>query len=257
MGDNWLRYTSLSDHYERKARFLPGLLSLLPALPLGAAYGVSYEGWLALLASTVGVGTALAVLLAHLSSALGNRLQRKLWPDWPHDAPTHRWLQPDSEETSAQQRAIWYEAIRALTGLDIAAAAGRDDAGETRRVINDAVAALRTRVSRAPEGERVRLHLTDFGFARNLTALRPVWIPLSVLSAAGCWAGVIWLDCSLVWAVVSTGVAVVALPVGWFVLPDYVRLRSRQYAESFFEALVLLAPKGGAPPAVEGPAKAT
>jgi hypothetical protein len=188
----------------------------------------------------VGLAAAIAVLLSYLASAFGNRFQLALWPDWPHDSPTHRWLQPGNEEVSRQQRELWYEAIRALTGLDIAVAANQGTPDEVRRVINDAVAALRPRLSQGAEGERLRLHNTDFGFARNLTGLRVIWRPLTVSSSVGCWIGLVWFHCALVWALVSTGLVLVALPVGWYVLPGYVRVKAHQYAESFFSALMVL-----------------
>jgi len=240
MSDTWLRYLNLSDHYERKARFIPGLVTVLPLLPVAAAYKLPFGGWVALLVSGAGLGAVVAVFISHLASAFGNRPQRQLWPDWPHDAPTHRWLQPTNDEISGQQRTLWYEAIKALTGLDVPAAASQGPYEETRRVINDAVATLRSRLWQAPEGERVRLHNTDFGFARNLAGLRPIWMPLSVLSAVGCWVGLIWFGCPLLWALVSTGLAVIAVPVGWFVLPGYVRQKADHYARSFFGALTLL-----------------
>jgi hypothetical protein len=240
MSDHWLHYMNLSDPYERKARFIPGLVTALPLLPLAAAYRLPLSSWVGVLVSGAGLAAAAAVFVSHLASAFGNRLQRELWPDWPHDAPTHRWLWPTNNEVSGQQRALWYERIRALTGLDIAAAASHDSPEETRRVINDAVVALRARLWQAPEGERVRLHNTDFGFARNLTGLRLVWMPLTVLSTIGCWIGFAWVHCPLLWALVATALAVIALPVGWFILPGYVRLKAHQYGESFFGALVLL-----------------
>ncbi len=238
MSNTWLSYLKLSDAYDRKARFVPGLLSMLPLLPAAAAYQVGAQHWLGALISDVGVGAVVAVALSHLASAFGNRLQRSLWPDWPHDAPTNEWLQPGSKVTSAQQRQLWYEALRDTTGLDLAQAAGVGPPKETTRTINDAVGRVRNMLWQAPEGERLRLHNADYGFARNLTGLRILWIPFSLASMLSCWAGVFWLDHGLLWAVVSTMIAATIVPVGLSVLPIYVRDKARHYAESFFAALM-------------------
>jgi len=240
MSGKWLSYVSLSDDYERKARFMPGLLSILPLLTLWAAYGGAWEQWLVCVLSGIGLGAVIAVLLSHIASAFGNRLQSRLWPDWPHDAPTNRWLHPQDKEVSAQQQSLWYHAIKALTGLDIESAVKQGNAEETKAVINDAVKALRTLFWKTPEAERVRLHNADYGFARNLTGLRPVWVLLATASALSCWAGYHLYDYPLVWCLVSTCIAVAAVPTGYWILPGYVRKKDHYYAESFFGALTVL-----------------
>ena len=83
MGKAWLSYTNLSDHYERKTRFLPAVLSVLPLLPMSAALGGPFLEWVELLLGGGGLGAVVAVGLSHTASAMGNRLQEKLWPRWP------------------------------------------------------------------------------------------------------------------------------------------------------------------------------
>ncbi len=240
MSDKWLSYVNLSDHYERKARFIPGVLSVLPSVPVSAAYGITPGDWVAALISGVGMGAVIAVAISHMASAFGNRLQRELWPDWPHDFPTNRWLFPENGEVSLQQRTLWCQSIKLLTGLDIESAIRDGDRGEVRRIINDAVAALRNLLWKVPEAERLRLHNVDYGFARNLTGLRPIWVTLAIASALGCWAGFIWLGYRPFWCIVSTAIAVIVIPIGYFVLPGYVREKAHHYAESFFAAVMAL-----------------
>lgn len=240
MSAKWLSYVSLSDDYERKARFIPGLFSLLPLLPVSAAYGAALWDQLIVLTSGVGLAAVGAVAISHIASAFGNRMQRKLWPDWPHDSPTNRWLQPDNAEISTQQRKLWYHAIKKITGLDIGETVSRGCSEEINSVINDAINALRDLLWKAPEADRVRLHNVDYGFARNLTGLRVIWVPFAVASALACWAGFIWLQHPLLWCVVSTAIAAAAIPLGYTILPGYVREKANYYAESFFGAIMLL-----------------
>ncbi|MEQ8852383.1 hypothetical protein [Gimesia sp.] len=234
-----LNFFSLSDDYERRARFLPAVLTVLVALPVAMAFGIEMMQFVTLLTTGVGIGAVLAVGISHLASALGNRLQKKLWPDWPYDAPTNQWLKPDNAARSQQQKKQWYGTIKAVTGLDIAKLAKSDDGEEARRVINDAVSKVRSRLWKqdGPATDLVRLRNIDYGYARNLTGLRVIWIPAALLSCAGCWVAWWKLDGHILWAVLSTVLLCILPLVGVFVLPGYVRQKADYYAEAFFAAM--------------------
>lgn len=235
----WLSYLNISSHYERKARFLPGILSVMVLLPLAAAVGVPLVGWLTVVLTGVGLGAVAAVGISHLASAAGNRFQEKLWPRWPHDAPTNQWLHPEDTSRSTQQKKNLYAAIRRLTNLDIEAIPPNQPA-ELEAVINDAVSMLRYRLRGSKHADRMDDHNADYGFARNFAGLRPFWISLAAASAAGCWVAYRWFDGALMWAVVATGLAVALFAVAFLMLPGYVRVRSRHYAESFLSATLEL-----------------
>ena len=243
MNKSWLNYFNLSDHYERKARFLPAVLTVLPLLPLATAYGVPLLEWGKLLIAGVGLGAIVAVALSHVSSAFGNRLQDKLWPDWPHDAPTNLWLHPNEKSVSIQQKQRWYQAIMRFVQIDIQKAVDAGEPDELKATINDAVKALRSRIWKTPEAERTQLHNVDYGFVRNLTGLWPVWTTFALSSLVGCWYAYIWAMGDILWAIVSTIVAVGAAVMATM-LPAYVRKKAHYYAESFFGAVVALSASG-------------
>lgn len=233
----WLSFTNLSDPYERKAQFLPAVLCVIPLLPASAALGGPFLEWVKLLLGGVGIGAIVAVGLSHLASAMGNRLQEKLWPRWPHDSPTNRWLNPGEHTTSTQQRELWYGSVKRLVGVDIAAAVAAGD--EVEATINDAVSALRNLFWQRPEAKRLRLHNVDYGFARNFTAMRPIWVGFLLFSTGSCWVAYFAIDRNaLLWAVVSTLLAVILIPIALWVLPSYVRTKAKYYAESFFGTLM-------------------
>lgn len=232
----WLDYANLSDHYERKARFLPAVLSVLPLLPVAAAWGSPFIGWIELVLGGAGIGAVVASGLSHVASAMGNRLQNELWPCWPHDSPTNRWLHPSEERISGQQRELWYAAVKRLVGIDIAAAVAAGD--QVEAVINDAVASLRNLFWKRPEAERLRLHDVDYGFARNLTGMRPIWMGFLLVGTVACWLSYILFGAdALMSALVSTLLSLIFVPVGIWVLPGYVRTKATYYAESFFGTL--------------------
>jgi hypothetical protein len=239
MTKSWLSYVNLSESYTRKARFLPGVIAVTPLLPLSAAFGAPLLNWLELSLAGAGIGAILAVALSHLASAAGNRLQQQLWPDWPHDAPTNRWLHPDDVSVSSQQKQRCYRAIKRTVNLDIQAAIDKSNPVELKAIINDSVSALRNRLWQAPQAKRLDIHNTDYGFARNITGLRCVWGILAATSMVGCWGGYMRCGHSILWAVTATFVAAAASLMA-VLLPSYVRKRAHYYAESFFEATVAL-----------------
>ena len=119
-----------------------------------------------------------------------------------------------------------------------------DEPDGLRMTFNGAGKALRNRVWRSPEAESVQLHNVDYSFARNITGLRPVWMTFALSSLVGCWYAYIWDSGAILWAIVSTILAVGALAMAT-VLPAYVRKKAHYYAESFFGAVVALNASGG------------
>lgn len=236
---NLLSYFNLSDEYERKARFCPAVLSLILLLPAAFAVGVPLKGWLTILIGGTGLSAILALGLSHLSSAMGNHLQGKLWPQWPHDSPTNRRLNPTDSATSQQQKHLWYSMIKDLTGLDIAATL-MGPVSETEAIINDAVSQLRPKLWNSPLAERLSLHNRDYGFARNFTGLRVVWFPLSTLAVITCWVMFFFSKANLPWCIAATLLAILEYPLALAILPAYVRRRATYYTESFYDAVKTL-----------------
>jgi len=249
-----LSFFNLSDEYERRARFLPAVLTVAVLLPMAMAFGIPLMDMLQALVAGVGVGAVSAVGLSHVASAMGNRLQRRLWPDWPHDSPTNRWLMPDNPSRSKQQKDQWYAAAYRLSGLDISQIVATGDASEIRRVINDAVAAIRSQLWKSSRADLLRLRNVEYGYARNVTGLRPFWMGGCVVSLGGCLVAYRWFDGSPLWAVTS-GILVLVLPVlAYTVLPGYVRAKADYYAEAFFAAMIELDREVGAQTVEKAPA---
>lgn len=237
---SWLSYVNLSDTYERKARFLPGILSILVLLPGLATYDVAYAEGLGIILSGVGVGAVLGVFVSHMASALGNRIQKKFWPRWPYDSPTNQFLHPENSLRSAQQKSIWYAAIKRLTGIDIELAIKEADSLGLEATINDAVTSLRYRLSRTQHAERLKVHNADYGFARNLTGLRSVWFTFAAGSSFVSWVAYFRVSGRLDLCILSTIIFIVALFLAFVILPAYVRDKAKHYAESFFGAMMEL-----------------
>ena len=236
-GTTWLSVMALSTEYDRVARLTPALASFLPLLPLTFALGGSLADWAVVLAGTTGVFALGSFVLANFASAMGNRLQSQLWPDWPFDAPTNALLMPDNPDVSPQQRALWYEQIKRMTGLDLQVESVRGDAVIIRATVNDAVVRLRNGFRRGPKHPRHDQESIRYGSARNLTGMRPVWLVLSLTSCAGTWAAYIWGSSELLWPCVASIVPAPLFLIAFSILPSYVRTRARYYCEIFFQLL--------------------
>ncbi|MDE2838712.1 MAG: hypothetical protein OXL97_14590 [Chloroflexota bacterium] len=232
-----LDFLKLTDRYELKARLLPALLAVLVGAPGAAAVLSSAQlGWLTNLLTGGGLATVCPVALAYFASAAGRRYERKIWPRWPYDSPTNRWLNPNDATCSQQQKELWYAAIRETTGIDIPRVAAKGDQEELGRVINDAVRALRT-FFRGKEGHGLlATHNEDYGFARNLAGMWLVWLPLSISSVVAAWLSYVVEGTGLSWGVMATAILLVCL-ILLRALPGYVRQRADRYAESFFGML--------------------
>ena len=228
---------SLNSKYVLVARLAPALASFLPLLPLTFALGGTLEDWDVVLGGTTIVFALGSFVLAHVASAMGNRLQSQLRTNWPFDAPTNARLKPGNPDVSPQQRALWYEQVKWVTGIDLQVEADRGDADIIRATVNDAVVRLRNQFRRGPARARHDQESARYGSARNLTGMRPVWLALSLISCAGSWAAYIWGSSDLLWPIVASVVPVPLFLIAFLVLPSYVRTRARYYCEVFFQLL--------------------
>lgn len=231
-------FFNIADGYERKARFLPGLLSLLPAFPAMIVYASQVENWVRALLAGAGISAAVAVLISHFASAMGSRLEKALYPDYPHDLPTNRWLSPSDPTVSAQQKKKWVALIKKITGLDVSKAQELS-VEEGRAAVHDAIRNIRNLLWRNPIGKRLDVHNADYGFARNLCGLRAVWLTLGIISAMSCWIGVFMLEHPLDGAVTSTVIFLFSIFLA-AILPSYVKRKADHYADSFFSTLPIL-----------------
>ncbi len=237
----WLRYVNLSDEYERRARFLPAFVALLPLIPVGVMLGGSFSGWWKLLIGGVGLGAVMSVGLSHLASAFGNRLQDQIWPRWPHDAPTNDALHPRRSSLSTQRRDQLYDAIRVVVGIDLGSAVATGSETEIEAAINDSVTVVRGKLDQSPLGKRLRRFNIDYGYARNLTGMRPIWLGLTTLGTAACWtAFLLGKSQEPLWPLVSSVATLACWPIAFVVLPRYVRTKARYYTEAFYTGLMSL-----------------
>jgi hypothetical protein len=237
---SWLSYLSLSDEYERRARFLPSLLTFCFLLPASPVIGNVVDSFIDMLIGGIGIGAVFAIGISHLASIAGNRCQDALFPRWPHSSPTNRWLHPDNKERSSQQKKLWYEEYKTVTGLDIACAI-EDTPEEIEVIINDAVTKARVELRKSNNSGLLFKHNVDYGYARNFTGLRYLWLTFTIISTVASWYNYIYGKGDLIWGIISTGIMIFAVYLAFVALPSYVKRKAERYAESFYGALAKLA----------------
>ena len=225
------------DRYERKARLLPALLPSLIVAPIAAILISDSLGWLPSVSIGGALGATCAVGLAYAASGAGRHFERRLWPRWPHDAPTNRWLHPDDDSCSQAQKNLWYAAIEQRVGLSIPDVIANGDPQELERVINDAVRALRYQVRDEKVGRLVSIHNEDYGFARNLAGLNFLcWLPTAGISTIVAWTAYFTAGTELIWGVLAAAV-LLGCTVLLRILDLYVRQRADRYTESLLSTL--------------------
>lgn len=238
----FLQFFALSDRYERKARLLPGLIVAIgPALTAGALLN-ELSAWYAAASAAVGVELLAAILLGHYARARGRAIEPSLWQSWG-GPPTTRWLRPADAECSDQQKSKWRGAIKRLTGMTIPASVpeGATEA-HVDQTITEATRQLRYVLRDRPKAAILQTHNEDYGFARNLYAVRFLWVALAgicvVCSGAAFYFGMK--------AYAALGVSATVFAISILVaseLPKYVRRCADRYAESLFAIAMLPEPE--------------
>ena len=235
-----LEYPMLMDRYEFKARLLPALLSSFVVAPVMAILASYKFGWPSSVSMGTGLGVAWAVGLTYAASAAGRYYEKKLWPRWPHDAPTNRWLHPDDTSCSKAQKELWYAAIERHVGLRIPERIRQGEFDEVDRTINDAVRELRSQFRSRNLGGLLAIHNEDYGFTRNLAGLNLLcWLPITSLSTVVAWTAYFFSGAELTWGISASALMLFSILL-LRILPWYVRQRADRYTESFFGALMAL-----------------
>lgn len=170
----------LVDSYERRARLTPGLLVVLPialtAVTLGLRANPVVAAFISLL-SVVGGPFVLASIVRNRGLALQNELFR----DW-NGPPTRRFLELDNTERPATQKQAWRHNVERVTNMTLPTSQEEttDPQGATGSY-DAAVAILRTKTRDKKKFKLVFEENRNFGYWRNLRAMRPFGTVVAIL----------------------------------------------------------------------------
>jgi hypothetical protein len=224
------------DDYERRARLIPGLWLIAPAVVLVLMFGLRANALLSTaggLLSAAGGPVVLAAFVRHRGLSVEPGLLKE-WSGWP----TTQLLLTGSAPIRDRRR----EAIQRLTGINLPAVEAGADA-----TYDAAVAALRSQTRDRSRFDLVFAENRNYGYERNLIGVRPIGLAFAltavVVGTGGSYVaargdGVFTADLAI-------GLIVLALlAVFWLVAPSRERARvvAFKYAERLLDAAISLSP---------------
>lgn len=230
------------DEYDRKARLLPGLVASLPVVVAVVSLGIKANP---VITTLVGVGSTMGFVFV-LSSAVRSRglaMQVKLFRIWNGPPTTHALRNRGSEWPSAQ-RQRWRDVTARVTSCELPDESEEiQDPASSDGKIDVAVRELRTMTEGKAKFPMLFMENRNFGYERNLLAMRPAGLILALISA---------LSLGVVEALHHSGrvhgVSLTSLTIGiavdlvigafWMLVPSERRawLVGKRYAEQLFAA---------------------
>ena len=227
------------DYYTMHARLLPMFVLLLPIGLLLLAWFPATSVWMGVL-ETIGVPTVLTALFSQLGRDLGKKKESNLFEAWG-GMPTDRILLASStlldHSTLARYRAKLVSLIPDIHFLN-----------ETQEMAapKSAVQVSRTCTNflREKTRDRERFPLifaenVNYGFRRNLWAMKPAGLLISALATVGSALPVLIAPSGLSYPVLVVAIGLnVCLFVFWIlrIKRDWVRMPAEEYARQLFAA---------------------
>ncbi len=238
------------DEYERRARLAPGLLALLPVAVSAVVLG--YQE-IRIASSLVGllVGVGGPVVLAGLVRERGLKAQKLLFSDWDGSPTTKMLRLRNGEQEAGRVLDRRRQQLEQLTGVELPnVKAEASDPVASDAEYGHAVQELKSQTYDKSSYPLVFAENRDYGFARNLFALRGVGISVAILGLAvngiAMWIAATGNDAPFARLETGIGAAIcAALAVFWWVIPTEksVRVSAERYAKQLFAALPGLASK--------------
>lgn len=226
---------SLFDSYSRKARLLPALLVTMPAgvfLPI-LAPGFDLKNLAALLAAA-----GVPIFIVNVVRSHGKRLENDLVAAWG-GFPTTRMLRLGEPSNNPHMLSRRRKLLEEVTDVRLPEEdAERADPVDADQRYEDATRRLIARVRETNDHfALVQKENTDYGFRRNLLALKPLALAiLTLLIVADLVAAVMGINWELV---LTAGLIHIGCTLGWLtvVRRPWVREQADSYAQRLFETL--------------------
>jgi len=248
----------LLDRYTLRARIGPALLMILPA-SLGAF--AWYPGQATLPESAMGViiGLVLALLLGQFVRDAGFQKERELFQSWD-GPPTTRFLRHRDQQLGGSTRARYHQCLtRLLPDLQLPSVSDEDrDPIAADQVYESCTRHLREKTRSAGDFHLVHETNTEYGFRRNLWAVKPTGVGLAVLGtiATSARLGMAYAHSEPIAAATLAGAVLsTSLLVWWWrrITPSWVRVAADSYAERLLATCEVLAPQPSVGPRIVAP----
>lgn len=246
------------DRYTLRARLGPALLMVLPAC-LGVLAWFPRQATVPEGATWVVVALVLALLLAQFVRDAGFQKERRLFDSWD-GPPTTRFLRHRDDRLGGSTRTRYHQRLtRLLPDLQLPSAADEDrDPTGADQQYGSCVRHLREKTRSAGDFHLVHETNTEYGFRRNLWAVKPTGIGLALLGtvATGARLGMAYAASEPIGATTLAGAVVSASLLVWWcgrITPSWVRVAADAYAERLLATCETLEAEPAAEPRIVAP----
>jgi hypothetical protein len=228
----------LFDHYNFRARLQPAFLSLVPLAIAAYAWARPDAKWITALWSLLG-SAGFTFFLANVARNHGKRIEAELWQSWG-GKPTTLLLRHSGPENPVR-REQWHKQLSKLYGKTLPTES--EERENPVGADNEYDAATRLLIEKTRDVKAYPFVYRDnvnYGFCRNLYALRHVGILTSSLALLACLTAGFWalkagkVDYSPWGSAVVCG----ALLLWWVftITSDWVKVPAINYAQHLFDS---------------------
>ncbi|WP_028466904.1 hypothetical protein [Nisaea denitrificans] len=240
------------DTYDLQARHLPTVLAVLPMLLVAVLLVPDASTTFALPATLAGsVGVAIYVFLVRYARMKGREIEAGLFEQWGGQ-PTTAMLRHQDTRVNQHTKARYHDALRAFGPAFEIPTADEEQANPSAAdsLYETAIDEARRR-AKITGVKGVRRENIAYGFCRNLLALKPTALSISLISlssyACATLALADWKFAELSTANNFGFLVLVLITVGWLfmVRSDLVRHHADAYAQALLETLEPMPPSAG------------
>jgi len=220
---------NIFDSYERNARVYPAIIVSLPLIITCYSISSLFKGSFTIkLSINSPIILATLVLLSNIVRHYGKETESKIWKDWG-GAPSTRFLRKDDTYFASATKQKIYQKILREENINL-------DADNSDEKINQAFRVICNRLRLQKNKGLWQKFNMEYGFNRNLLGSRKIWLILSILSSATCFAVNFYLGNNsnfliILGGFVNLGIVCVSILCGWIIIPKLIKGIAERYAE--------------------------
>jgi hypothetical protein len=236
-----VKFLHVFNEYDLKARIAPGLVLSVPVLVTAIFLAPETAHWPVFAAGSV---PALAIIyaLGQFARFRGRAIEPPLWASWG-GAPSTRYLRHSDATFGAELKNRLQSAVARQFSMRLSSE--HEEATDPERAdqrIEDVFRRVRPHLRHCDPKGLWFDHDIEYGFCRNLLGSRVVWVALAIAGSAT--AGLVGASRESgalnPATVINAFCAVIAVFVGWFLLPVGTKHVAETYAESAWMGFLLV-----------------
>ena len=228
----------LFDHYSFRARLQPALLALLPAALATFAWTKPGERWVSSLWTLIGTA-GFTYFLAIIARNKGKQLEANLWLSWEGSPTTQLLRHAGCANPISRER--WHKYLSRLLGKPFPTE--QEEIANPSRADDIYQAAVKLLINKTRDQHKFHLvykENVNYGFCRNLYAMKSIGILVSLLSiAASSFSGYLSFHASTPQLAPWACALISALFLHWWIFTingEWVKVPAFAYAERLLES---------------------